>query len=102
MAHDDFAELRDAEWHLASWQRRPALVSRSGRRKELYTGQNYDPVRSEIVDRGWDHDHCETCWATISNDRYENEFPEAYTDGMRWLCPDCYERMKSSAPERAA
>lgn len=36
---------------------------------------------------GWDHDHCEFCWA---------EFPAEYEagyctpDGQHWICPVCY------------
>ena len=42
----------------------------------------------------WDHDHCEFCWATISN--YTCDLQEAYTteDNYHWICPECFHDFK--------
>ena len=42
----------------------------------------------------WDHDHCEFCWATISN--YACDLQEAYTteDNYHWICPECFQDFK--------
>ena len=39
----------------------------------------------------WDHDHCEFCYAKISNK--EGDINEAYEadDGKYWICPKCFE-----------
>lgn len=40
-----------------------------------------------IVKGGWDHEHCNICWATI--DEFRNQY--AYIDQEKhWLCEDCY------------
>ncbi len=81
-----------SDWSLAKWQKRPALVSRDGSEMALYTGQKYDRDKYELAEDIWDHDHCELCTATISNDGYKDELQEAYSNGTDWLCPKCYER----------
>ena len=101
MAFDEFAEERDAEWQLARWEHRPALVSRNGKEKRRYSGQTFNTIHFELVDRAWDHDHCQNCYATISTDGYADEIQEAYTDGTRWLCPSCFDRMTSSNNHQA-
>ncbi len=46
----------------------------------------------------WDHEHCEFCWAKISE--YEGDLHEAYCTqrengrGARWVCPECYRDFK--------
>ncbi|GAB3396912.1 hypothetical protein GCM10027568_31990 [Humibacter soli] len=43
---------------------------------------------------GWDHDHCEFCFAEISNDSTGHaEYSEAWVtadDGYTWVCPQCF------------
>lgn len=55
-----------------------------------YTGQDYDPARYELVEGGWDHEHCHVCDARIgSGDSY-------YWSGDPWpleLCPACHGRL---------
>jgi hypothetical protein len=38
----------------------------------------------------WDHEHCELCWATISE--YLVHQQEGYTDGKEWLCIECHDK----------
>ena len=39
---------------------------------------------------GWDHDHCEFCWAKFS--AYPNDLTAGYCtdDGYRWICEPCF------------
>ena len=41
--------------------------------------------------QGWDHDHCEFCWAKFSLEPGDLNAGYSTEDGYRWLCPDCYE-----------
>ena len=40
----------------------------------------------------WDHDHCEFCWATIDASPKEGVEIEGYTDGIYWICSECYQK----------
>jgi len=42
--------------------------------------------QTKVIPRGWDHEHCCLCWATI----HAQEM--VYFDGSEWLCPACFER----------
>jgi hypothetical protein len=67
---------------------RDALVQRTGT-ASLYVGQQYDPAYYDLVHGGWNHDHCEICWWTLS-DGGDEEHSVGYTDGQRWICSECY------------
>lgn len=43
---------------------------------------------------GWDHDHCEFCWATFSEKKEDLNVGYATTDRYRWICENCYEDFK--------
>jgi hypothetical protein len=45
---------------------------------------------------GWDHDHCEICWKTFTDQDWPNALHEGYTtaDSYRWICADCFEDFK--------
>jgi hypothetical protein len=49
---------------------------------ELPEGAILDPT-------AWDHEHCELCWATITEQG--GDLQEGYTDGKDWLCVPCYQ-----------
>jgi hypothetical protein len=34
-------------------------------RSTPYTGQPFDSEEYELVEGGWDHEHCDVCWARI-------------------------------------
>lgn len=44
---------------------------------------------------GGDHDHCEFCWAEISDDETGHaDFSEAWVtadDNRTWVCPACFD-----------
>ena len=84
------AACRGATWTRQRWQRRPALVHRSGS-SSLYMGQRYDPAKIELVPDGWTHDHCEVCWWELF-DTADAAHGIGYTDGSGWLCSECYEQ----------
>jgi hypothetical protein len=66
----------DGEWHMS----RP------------YTGEPFDPEEWELREGGWDHEHCEVCWATVSEGMsyWPNVDPEV---GQVNLCEACYPRV---------
>ena len=84
-------ELRRQKWTLRPWKKRPVLASLEGRNSVLYTGQPYDAKRYTVIPDGWNHDHCELCWQTISDFTDENTIDTAYTDGSKWVCPGCFQ-----------
>jgi len=54
-----------------------------------YTGQEYDSEIFELVDKGWDHEHCWICNVNIEegNLYWTSCDPEGYE-----LCLECYDR----------
>src|SRR5262249_17756355 len=52
-----------------------------------YWGQPFDPRVFELVEGGWDHEHCDVCWARIEDGAiyWSNDGPE-HVD----LCSTCY------------
>ena len=42
---------------------------------------------AEVVESGWDHEHCAICWETLG----PRGQPEGYVSGQRtWVCERCY------------
>ena len=41
---------------------------------------------------GWDHDHCEFCWAKLADSGEEGTVREGYVtdDDHRWICRACF------------
>jgi len=85
---DEITYFRGIQWRREPWVRRDALVQRSGG-TSLYVGQRYDPADFELVRGGWDHDHCEICWWSLTEGGDEED-STGYTDGQRWICSECY------------
>jgi hypothetical protein len=56
-----------------------------------YTGQPFDPEEYELVEGGWDHEHCDVCWARVEDGMsyWLNVNPPPYVD----LCEACYPRV---------
>ncbi len=46
-------------------------------------------AEGDVVKGGWDHEHCEICWATIS--RADNP-TGIFAEPKHWICCDCYQR----------
>lgn len=53
-----------------------------------FVRREYTPPRS-----GWDHDHCEFCWAEFGTSSVEEVLREGFCtpDQYRWVCPTCFE-----------
>ena len=83
---------RSKKWQKASWKRRPALIAKKGGASSLYIGQTFDPEKFNLVEDGWEHDHCEICWWTLC-DSDNPEENTGYTDGKDWVCSECYEKL---------
>jgi hypothetical protein len=41
---------------------------------------------------GWDHDHCEFCWAKFGGQELPGALQVGYktADGYRWICQNCF------------
>ena len=64
------------EWHLS----------------QPYNGEPFDPKLYELREGGWDHEHCDVCYATITDGTpyWPNADPDA---GHVDLCEACYSRV---------
>ena len=69
------------------WRRRGQENYLKGIQLELKDYFEYSP--------GWDHDHCEFCWAKFSliND---DDLKKGYMseNGYRWICIECFDDFK--------
>lgn len=83
-------------WILKPWRKRAALVDKY--HSKPYTGQKIRTESQRIEPDGWEHDHCQICWWTLS----EGDDPcrnQGYTyDGTKWVCTECF--TKFIGPER--
>lgn len=88
----EIAACRGSDWRMERWKPSAALVHKNGGRVSLYTGQQYDPEKIELVEHGWSHDHCEICWFAL-RDSDKDEENTGWTDGEHaWLCLECHEK----------
>ena len=93
---DEVAACRTHSWSQAHWQRRPALVHRSGGVTSLFVGQTFDPTKIDLVPDGWSHDHCAICYWTLSDSGTDEE-TIGYTDERGdWVCSECYHQFLAS------
>jgi hypothetical protein len=59
-------------------------------REELLRFEAYRPPRA-----GFEHDHCEFCWAPFRTRAREGAVSEGFvTSDRRWICEICYEDFK--------
>jgi hypothetical protein len=67
-----------------------------------YKGEEYDPEKYELQEGGWDHEHCDVCWANIEDgDAY---WPNVDEEGGHVdLCEQCHPRVMAllGASQRA-
>jgi hypothetical protein len=57
-----------------------------------YHGEPYDPEKFELLEGGWDHEHCDVCWAHIEEG--DSYWPNEDEDGGHVdLCEKCYPRV---------
>jgi hypothetical protein len=69
-------EIESDEWHIS----------------KPYRGEAYDSEEYELRDGGWDHEHCDVCWAKVTDGMayWPNVNPDA---GQFDLCEACYPRV---------
>ena len=79
-------------WRQATWQPSDAARYKPGSLVQPYEGEDYDPANAEVVEGGWDHDHCELCWWELDgrDDPVHNTGWVSETDV--WVCNECYQR----------
>ena len=82
--------VRKQNWKKQKWIVRAALVSKGS--TSDYVDQKYNPEYTELVEDGWNHDHCEICWWTLCESDNSDEGEGYTTDGHRWICTECYEK----------
>lgn len=83
--------LRRQQWSLKKWKPSPSLRRQDGYENKYY-GQEFDSSQFELIENGWDHDHCEFCFTTIDAHPREGVETEGYTDGIHWICSECYRK----------
>ncbi|MCI5142677.1 MAG: hypothetical protein D3909_13340 [Candidatus Electrothrix sp. ATG1] len=78
---------RKQKWEKATFAPRDAI-----KQKHSWTEHKEAkavPVGGEIIEGGWEHEHCQVCWWKIR----ESDNPEVgvgYTNANQWLCVECY------------
>ena len=81
--------LKQLVWTSKVWKSTPALIEKSGGSRQ-YVGQKFDPKYFDLVQNGWTHDHCEICYATISDIEDYGDKEGYNADNGDWICNDCY------------
>jgi hypothetical protein len=82
--------FKTSSWVLKRWKASPALFARDGSASTKFHGQAFDSTKYELIEAGWNHDHCPFCWVTISDDLDPEYLVQAYTNGYDWVCAECY------------
>jgi hypothetical protein len=82
--------LRRFAWVKQDWQPRDLLIEKATGRVMFYAGQNFDEQRFTLAKGAWPRDHCALCRWELN--RTSPERQAGYTNGMEWLCAECYER----------
>ena len=88
----EIAKSDPNQWHEEEFKSKDMLAFRQqdgstiGRKSK----HNEDSSEGIIVHGGWDHEHCELCWKTIST--HEDFDHSGYTNGSDWICSDCFHR----------
>lgn len=89
---DMVESFRKRQWRRQRWTHRDALVQRGGGMMVPYVGQPYNPAEFEVVRGGWKRNLCEICsWELCESSEEAHAF--GYTDGHRWICSECHDRL---------
>ena len=61
-----------------------------------FTGVELGWRRYRVFREGWDHDHCEFCWAKFAEREDSEVLHEGYAtpDELKWVCGPCFEDFK--------
>ena len=82
-------EDRNRTWCLKSFDPGPA-VEHCSNATRIVGKAAAGVAGSNLIADGWDHEHCELCWAKIS--RLPGDSSEGYSDGDQWICIECFTR----------
>ena len=96
---EQLADFRRCRFAHRAFTPRPSLELRAAsdegdvwRVARPYDGGPHDPGGAEVVEGGWDHEHCDVCWVKIRpGDWYWPNVDEA--GGHVDLCEQCYPRV---------
>jgi hypothetical protein len=92
----DIAQSNPARWEKREFEPKDAVKLHTS--DGLVMARKFDAgealPKAEIVQGGWNHEHCFLCWKRIS--QHEDDEQVGYTDGKDWLCEACYERFVAS------
>jgi hypothetical protein len=78
---------RGRQWQRARFEVADAVRFKQGSSVYMKKADDSHPEGSELVEGGWDHEHCEICLATLGPDGQ----PEGYvSEGATWVCEHCY------------
>lgn len=91
---EHIAELRKSSWTLQKFKTLPGLVEKGvDGPLRRYDGQPYDPIRYELWEDAWEHDHCVLCGQMLMEEACDNyAIDTGHTDGSDWICPPCFAR----------
>jgi len=115
-AADDDWRLRRQERYLQGatlvwreWSSPAASDLRAWRMSDGSVRESSEPVEApagaveRVEPRGWDHDHCDFCWAKFMAREIAEHDPEILAAGYTiasekrstfWICPSCFEDFK--------
>ena len=62
--------------------------------KQYLAGIKLIEQKYRLYRPGWDHDHCEFCWAKFSLEPGDLDGGYSTEDCYSWICPDCYEAFR--------
>ena len=98
-------EAREKTWTLQNWKAGPALFPKNKKDPSAkFIGQAYDNTKYELIEDGWDHEHCPFCSQSICDCGSENCDAQGFTDGTGWICRACHEKVivqgKDTTPPR--
>jgi hypothetical protein len=90
---DEFAEIADREFVQRTFTTHAALLAKERLNGctvySDYHGEPYDNSKFDLVEGGWDHEHCSICFFTIKDGHtyWQN------TNRIELLCDPCHEAM---------
>jgi hypothetical protein len=87
----EFAQIFDRQFVQQTFASHAALLAKepvnNHRILQDYHGEPYDASKFDLVEEGWDHEHCSVCFFTVKDGHtyWENG------DRIKLLCDACYE-----------
>lgn len=76
-------------WKYTQFHSMPAIRFASGGTVYMQKADGSKPGDGEVVEGGWDHEHCRICWEKIGIGGQSSGY---VSDDDVWACARCYER----------